>query len=166
MNLFMDAHFWEALCIVILVSLIYKPCKNLISNGLKAHSNSVRNELKRSEELLSNAEKTHQFYKKQHAKFSDIAKEIENNVELNVKKITKTYEEKLQKQMEAKKNIHIEKKAVYKKRELDKVNASATYKALAISQMYLEEHTFGGVQKEKQIKEALNLIKDEKVILH
>ena len=157
----MSIHFWEALCFLMFVILIYKPAKKIFIDSLDGYSKRVSLKIKDAENLRLSAEKAIKFYKEQEAQFNLLAQKIQDSSNENIIKITEEYKTTLEQKIKTKKLLHTDKLTIYDQEEMNKIKTSLISKAIVITQMYLRDHGKISVTK-PQIQEALHVIKSKK----
>ena len=161
----LDTHFWEAVCFIGFIALIYKPAKNFIVNYLKDHSQNIHDKIKDSEDLRIESEKTIEFYRNQSDTFNKQVDLIYKNTEDNIKKIMDLSTKQTEEKIKAKTDLHKEKLSIYEMEQTNKIKLEAVTKALVVVQNYLNDHKQHAVNQ-KQIDETLNITKNQKIILH
>lgn len=146
----MSIHAWEAVCFFILVLLIAKPVKRLISDFLDNYSNSVKKNLDDSTKIRLEAEESAEYYSQKQKEFAKIIEEINENSEYSINKIHQDAEKELEKKIEKKKLLHEQSISIKKAKYLRDIQLAITKKSFEIVKKYLEEH------KDQEIKENLD----------
>lgn len=158
----MDIHFWEAVCFVIFIALIYKPLSKFIIKYLADYSNEIKLKILESEELRKEAEKAILYYKKRNEKLSDEIKEIYKNSNENIKKISESNKKYIEGKIEAKLLIHEEKLKINYQASINVIKKDILTKTLILVRQYLEDNKSKNLDS-KCLNQVLDVTNNKKI---
>lgn len=152
----LNAGFWEIICFVLFVLLVYRPIKNATGSSLMAYSGAIRSKIGDATALREEAERFLEQYKAEHKKFSAKSKQILKNTEENIKLLTKEAAAKLAEQITTKQRMHQEKIALQHKEKILQMKLQAIESAVVATKAYLRDNATKSLLSE-EIDSSLQL---------
>ena len=161
----MDAHLWEAICLLIFIGLIFKPTKKAVLEYLDSYSADVKNKILEADNIASEAKKTLEYYLKQHQDLKSKVETLQNNTKENVTELLHSGEESLNEKIRQKKKLHKERLDISRQEMQQRVKIDTMAKSIAIATTYMQDSLKREVTSE-DLDFVIRSVSKRKITLH
>ncbi|MCH9753449.1 MAG: hypothetical protein K0T99_00940 [Alphaproteobacteria bacterium] len=153
----MTVHFWEFICFLIFVALIFRPTKNFILSYLNNYSYSIEKNLSGSRKIKEEALENVEHYSQKHEEFKNIVKDIKSNTEYSIKKLKEDAEKEITEKISLKNAMHETNLEIQKAEHISKIKSQISSQALSIVRQYLKDHS-SEISTKNLLKETLETL--------
>lgn len=161
----MSTHFWEAVCFLIFLILLYKPVTKFILSYLDKYSDNIKNKIIDSENIRVEAEKAIKFYEKRRDSLRQLVSEIYKNTTDNINKLLEVNQKKLELQIAIKMKMHEQKLKIYEKEQINEIKIEVLTKSLFIVQKYLTDNKPKKIN-DQYLSEVMDVTNNKKIMFH
>jgi F-type H+-transporting ATPase subunit b len=152
--LIFDEKFWIACSFILFILSVFKILKGIVIKFLDSRIGKVQAKLEEAEKLRKEAEEVLAAYNLMHQKVLNESKEIAANAEQRLSSIIKEMEAQLDKSIERRRAVSLQKIASYEAEILKDMREQAVNIAIAVVQKMLKER-LNSKASDPQFNEAL-----------
>ena len=161
----LDIHFWEGLCFVVFIALVYKPVKGAISNYLDKYSESVRLKLREADSLREDAEKTFKYYTSIHKNLMKKIATISKHTDTNIKALKQQAADRIDEQIKVRQQMQKDKLDIYHKEETRQIKEQIVKKTERLVSVYLNDDIIPNLTRE-EITQLLITAEGQPITFH
>ena len=162
---FQSEFFWEAVCFVLFVVVIYKPTKKVVCEYLDQYTLDISKRISEAEAIIKEANKVYNYYTKQTKMLDEQVDTNEKDIRKNVEHILESGRHSLNSLIENRYNLHKERLEVYKQSIINQIRIETLTKAAALASLYIRDHYHKQLTQQDLEQTVLSLEK-KKIVLH